>query len=199
MVFRKNQKRKPRRKPKRTVRKLNIPKAMNLGRRVVQFKRSVPSTLTLNNQSPPEDWTAIGTSALKTAGLVVNYSFALTELTDYTDFTNLFDSYRIKAIRMQGYFSNTQSSTDSNSNLMLYYMQSDFGNQNVSSLTEQFFLNRPTAKKKILLNARGGKVFDIYQPVKQLSNLYASTTNTDYALVQPKFISTPIVTGKHID
>jgi hypothetical protein len=167
------------------------------GRRVVQFKRSVPSTLVLNNSSPPEDWTSIGNPATKTSALVVNYSFALSELTDYTDFTNLFDSYRIKGVRMQGYFSNTQSSSESNTNLMLYYMASDFGNQALSSLTEQFFLNRPKHKKKILLNARGGKVFDIYQPVKQLSNLYASTTNTDYALSTPRFISTAEANTPH--
>lgn len=178
-------KRKPRRKSK-----LNIPKTMFKGRRVVQFKRSIPSTIILNNASPPEDWTSIGNAATRTSALVVNYSFALSELVDYTDFTNLFDSYRIKGVRMQGYFSNTQSSGDANTNLMLYYMTSDFGNQAPSSLTEQFFLNRPTHKKKILLNANGGKVFDIYQPLKQLSELYASTTNTDYALVNPRFVST---------
>lgn len=198
MPIKRNFRRKPRKPIRRKPRsKLNIPKPVFKGRRVVQFKRSVPNTLTLDNSNPPEDWTAIGSAATNSAALVVNYSFAINEIPDYTDFTNLFDSYRIKGVRMQGYFSNTQSSTDSNSNLMLYYMQSDFGNQATSNLTEQFFLDRPKHKKKILLNARGGKVFDIYQPLKQLNNVYASTTNTDYALKSPSFISVGEVNTPH--
>lgn len=199
MPFRKKFARKPfkKRRPFRKRSKLNIPKPIFKGRRVVQFRRSVPNTLVLDNSTPPEDWTAIGTSANRDAALVVNYSFALSEIPDYTDFTNLFDSYRIKGIRMVGYFSNTQSSTDSNSNLMLYYMQSDFGNQPTSALTEQFFLNRPATKKKILLNVKGGKVFDIYQPLTQLRNTYASVANTDYALAKPRFVSIGEINTPH--
>lgn len=147
-----------------------------------RFKRSLQETLILNSASAPTNWTALEN------GIVITYSFSLSSINARTDFTNLYKQYRLKGVRMTGYYSNTQS-TVYNSNTLMYMIQSPFGNTTPTDLTETFFLDHQLHKRKVCLNSRGGKCFDIFTPLFQLQETYAGTLNTDYALTRPRWIS----------
>lgn len=163
-----------------------------LAPRIINFKRSAEKTLILNNSAAPEDWTALPDNSL-----VRNYVVGLSEINDKTDFTALFQSYRIKGIRLQGYFSNTSSESNENLQVMMHYCQNNMGDTQASELTEQWFLDKPRSRRKLLLSNTGRPCFDIYMPVSQLSQVYNTALNTDYGMIRPRFISTNETTTPH--
>ena len=114
---------------------------------------------------------------------------------DNLDFKNLFTAYRIKGVRIEGYYSNTGSDSTNQQTMLLW-------NQNwqgitTGVLTEQFFLDRPRSKRTLLLRATGKKAFDIYQPMRVLSTLYNSVTNSDYGTRKPMWIACNEDTTNH--
>lgn len=157
--------------------------------RVISFQRSATEELTLNTQSPPTGWTAVDD------GLCINYVFGLSEIDEYTSFTNLFSMYRLKGVRIEGYFSNTVSDS-ANKQTMMYYCQNYVGAHPASDLTEQYFLNKPIHKRRVLVTSRG-KAFSIYCPLNQLAENYSSATNTDYGVVKPRWVSTTETSCPH--
>lgn len=199
MPYRRRFARRQFRRPRRRFRRRNLlatrqPKSR--GMRVIQFKRTEMKNMVLNWSSPPTNWTHVGSGTTPGGedstdnAIVANLEFSLNMLASKSDFTNLFSSYRIKAVRMTAYYSNTQS-VNENTNYLLYQHQSNFGQNSTSQLTEDFFLQRPSSKKRVLLNKGStGKCFDIYFRVNQLKNTYAGTVNTDYGLQPPAWIHT---------
>lgn len=172
-------------------RRLNPPGGSFRAARVMQFKRSEALTLSLNNTSPPTGWLD------NNNGLVQTLVTGLSSVPGNADFVNLFDSYRITGLRLQGYYSGTTAERSSNQNAMLLVCPNHLGNVSASDLEEQWFMDRPRTKKIPLLNDSGRASFDIYMPLSQLSETYQSATGTDYALVEPHFISTSETSCPH--
>ena len=162
-------------------------KPSNMAPRIWNFKRTWASTDELRLDSPPAGWTSL--SGTGDNALVLNYVIGLTTIPNYQNFQNLFDSWRIKGVRIKGFFSNT-SSIINNKQSILYYIQNQLGAIPVTDLSEDFFNERPRSKKRVLLNNTGRPSFDIFMPATQLANTYQTTLNTDYALQKPRFIST---------
>lgn len=172
-----------------------VPRKPRMAPRVLQFQRKFSQDVVLNSLAPPTGWTS--RSADGDECLTLNYVFSLNQIPDYTNFTNLFDSYCIKGVRLQGYFTATVSQSSSQAQTMLFYCRDHLGQSTASDLTEEWFNQRPRSKKRVLLNAMGKPAFDIYMPLTQLANTYHSLTNTDYVMRRPRFISTNEVSTPH--
>lgn len=159
--------------------------------RIVPFKRSQAITLSLNPTSPPAGWTA------NNNGLVQAFVTGLNTVPGAADFVNLFDTYRIKGVRLQGYYSSTDAPRDHNMNAMLLICPNHTGQVVATDLEEQWFMDRPRTKKIPIMNALGKASFDEYLPLSMLSETYASATNTDYSLIEPQFVSTNETSTPH--
>jgi len=162
------------------------------------FKRRITSVVNLST-APGSDWIAL------TGGNAVyrQWHFSLNDLAanaDSTDFTNLFRRYKINAVKVELAFTNTGSVPASNGNnpsnyqLQVYTMQNRSG-RTEEEVTEQMFLNTQASSKRLALN--GGKPLKYYMKVNQLTETYASTTNTDYAVTRPRYISTGETGAQH--
>lgn len=161
------------------------------GARVITFKRSQATTISLNPTSLPTGW------ALNNNGLVQIYVTGLSSIPGSSDFTNLFDSYRLVGVRLQGFYSTSAAVGDEGQSAMMYIAPNHLGDVAAADLTEQWFNDRPRSKHKLLQNTNAKPAFDEYLPLSQLSETYQSATGTDYALVSPKFISTAETSTPH--
>lgn len=164
------------------------PRAMRAS--IYQFKRQKTEVITLDNTSVPTGWTANGNAIYK------QFVFTLDQLPNYTEFTALFASYKVCAVKQEIYFSNTNS-IDTNSRLLLYYDNNPQGES--KTLTEQYYLESQTSRKKLVATTSRAPI-KFYTKVKQLSVLYHQTSPTpltDYGMVYPKYISTSEPTTPH--
>lgn len=185
------------RRPKRRGRR-----KPNLGRiqrgltpAIYPFKRSTSVTIGLNTTAPPEGWSVSGNNLYR------NWGFALSQLVDFTEFTNLFKYYKLKGVRVQMYFSNTNSNSKDggsspNQQMLCWYDTNKDGADTAASGLEQTYLNSQTAKKKLCLKT-SGKPLDFYMPLKQQNMVYGGIGNTDYATTSPKWISTSEFSTPH--
>lgn len=172
-----------------------VPRKPRMAPRVLQFKRKFSHTLTLNTYSPPPGWTTLEPSGDQ--ALTLAYVIAMSEIPDYANFTNLFDSYRIKGVRLQGYYSFNTTGPTSQAQVLFQYCRDHLGQNTAAVLSEEWFNQRPRSKKRVLVNSVGKPSFDIYMPLTQLSNTYQSSVNTDYTMSRPRFISTNEVNTPH--
>lgn len=164
------------------------------------FCRSFVENVDLNSVTPPSNWTAVE------SGLVRSQPFALTDLPNYTEFTNLFQQYRLMAVKQEFYFGDTASVNlvtsggqlnPGNRQIMLYSNPNPVGRANTNNLTEGFFLQSQSSKKRICIHSSGRPV-RLYSKLKQLSKVFADEDgNTDYAKSYPKFVSTNEVNTEH--
>lgn len=152
--------------------------------RVIKFQRMSALDLQLNSTSPPTGWSGVDNGI--TSVVVVG----LDSIPGYTDFQNLFESYRLTGLRIRGYYSGTVADRPHNQNVIMQICPNYMGNVSATDLNEQWFLDRPRSKTLPLLNTEGKPSFDEYIPLTQLTQMYASVTNTDYALTSPHFIAT---------
>lgn len=156
---------------------------------VHKFKRVVQELTSLQTTAVPTNWIA------DTNALYRQFGFTLNDLPAPTEFTSLFTAYRIKGVRLQGFFSNTQSITE-NQNVMMTYSNNWTGQP--TALTSNYFNQRQAVKRKLLLNTRGGTSIDIYMPMRQLSNVWSgSALSNDYGTMKPKWIATAEPTTPH--
>jgi hypothetical protein len=163
--------------------------------RVLNFKRCFSQDVVLNATTPPGGWTSrqgVGDEAI-----TINYVASMAQIPDYSNFTNLFDSYRIVGCRVQGYYNTTMTSPGTQAQTMLFYCREHLGQSAASDLSEDWFNQRPRSKKRLLINSVGKPAFDIYMPLTQLANTYQSVANNDYTMKRPKFISTNEVNTPH--
>lgn len=195
-IRRKQFRRKPRKKRAFASRPTQqIAKRPRMAPRVLQFKRKWVTDLTLNSTSPPAGWTSLvagGENAISLA-----YVLSMAEIPNYANFTNLFDSYKLTGVRLQGYLSFTTASPENQSQSIIYMCRDHLGQNPATVLTEEWFNERPRSRKRVLCNSTGRPSFDIYMPLSQLNNVYQSVTNNDYTLARPRFISTNEVNTPH--
>lgn len=165
--------------------------------RIDSYKRSFSSTIQLRTDTGniPVGW------YVDNGALFTTWTFYLKQLNDITDFTNLYAMYKIKGVRLQMYFSNTQSviSQDStsgytpNRQLMVYMTPNregdaynNSGDPGSEPLTEDVCLDTQSVKKKLALN--GGRPLDIYMSLRQQNVLFNKTDSTAYSTVAPKWL-----------
>ncbi len=152
-----------------------------------KFKQTFADTIELNVNVTPAGWTA------NANGLVQQQVFNLSDLPNFTRFTNLFAQYRLTSVKTEMFFLNTVSdvidpaSSNGNRQIIVYTMPNRIGS--VETLTEDAFLQTQCFKKQLAIKT-DGKPTVCYTDLSQLSSTYASGVNTDYAKTTPKFIST---------
>ena len=162
------------------------------------FKRAITEVIPINTgAAPPTGWTVVDNAMTST------FVFALDQLTDSSDFSNLFRKYKIRGVKTEMYFTNTATFSDTNANirvpqLMMYTNVNQTGRVN-GSLTEAYFLNTQTARKRTVVHDNRRPI-KLYHRVKQLSRVYSSEQaagNNDYALQFPRYVSTQDKTVEH--
>ena len=153
-----------------------------------KFQQTFADSIQLNTAIPPTGWSAQGNA------LVRQMTFSLDELPTYTRFSNLFAQYRLLAVKTEMFFGNTVSDTldtgtsnSGNRQMLVYTMPNRAGV--AETLTEDAFLQTQAHKKQLALKT-DGKPTVCYQDLSQLSQVFHTGVNTDYAKMSPKFIST---------
>lgn len=162
--------------------------------KVYSFSRSREQLLAL------EDPDAGATGWLSTFddAVVKTFTFSLSELPNFSEFTGLFRQYKLNAAAVKFYPSyssvaSTSSSVVSN-NIIITCWPNTTGQQLTAAFTKaelneiqrksqwMFPLNRPTT---------------IYMPLKQLNMVYNTAINTDYSVVKPRYLATAETTTPH--
>lgn len=153
-----------------------------------KFRQTFADTVQLNGSAPPTGWSANGNA------LVKQMIFALSDLPNYSRFTNMFAQYRLVAVKTEMMFSNTVSdvldtttSDAGNRQIVVYTMPNRVGAP--ETLTEDAFLQTQAHQHKLALNTTGQPLTYV-QHLSQLASTYQSGVNTDYAKRKPLFIST---------
>lgn len=166
------------------------------------FKRKISEVVALADSTVENGWLASSDN-----GVYKSWTFNLNQLSDITDFTNLFKQYKICGIAVDMCFNNTQSVITGNvagttnvapgSQLQVYTVPNRVGKARgvLSPLTEQIVLNTQSHKKRLALN--GGRPIKFYFKVNQLGLVYHSTTNSDYTVSPAKFLSTQETGTEH--
>jgi len=168
------------------------------------FSRSITEVVTLNTTvAPPTGWAVVDNA------MTSNFVFALEQLTDNTDFSNLFRKYKIRGVKTQMYFTNTATQNDGFGatypaatqrvpQLLMWTNINQTGRQN-GTLTESYFLNTQTARKRTIIHDNRRPI-QLYHKVKQLSRVFGSNEaagDNDYALKRPSYVSTQDKTVEH--
>lgn len=174
-------------KKKRTTKKRgrNVPRPL-----VYPFRRVDQYNLDMG--SPSEGWiTTVDNCIVKTI------SFTLNQLTNYTEFVNLFESYKLNYGVIKIYPTTTGNDVlvSSGGTNQVNNLISVWANTHGQSLDATFTiddLNQIQKKKQWLMPSRNPTV--IKMPLKQLSLRYGPTTippsTVDYASQKPRYIST---------
>lgn len=184
----------PRRRPrKRTMtRKPTFKMAKPLKPKTYFFKRCFSEVVQLNTQSPPLGWSVTGNALYR------QFVYKLSDLAQYTDFTNLFNQYKLTGVKIQLLFSNTQSGQvantvstapqvlHSNSQVIMWIAPNPTGVAQTVGPDEMLKIS--AHKKRLCLN--GGKPITVYRKLKQLQETHGGAGNTDFAFVNPRLIST---------
>lgn len=194
MPFKKNYKKKNYRKRyHRNKAKMGKP-SKGLRQSVYLFKRRTVQVVNLNTQNPPEDWEVGSFNSL-----YKQTTYSLDDIRDQTDFTNLFSMYKLSAVSLKFMFSNTGSvptgttnnissppQTYSNSQILVMYAPWRAGSTEATDAN--YMRDCQASKRRLGLN--GGKPIKMYMPLRQLTMVYRSLTDTDYTSSKPRWIST---------
>ncbi len=190
MPFKKrNYKRRPYRRRHRNKAKLGKP-SKGLKQSVYFFKRRTSEVVELNTTTPPESW-EVGNQN----DLYRQMSYKLSDITSDADFTQLFLHYKLAAVSVRMFFSNTTSAPVGTSvstpaafsNSQILVMYAPFLGE-VGTTDTEYMLETQSSKRRTALN--GGRSIKLYTPLKQLNMVYQSLTNTDYTVQRPRWIST---------
>lgn len=138
-------------------------------------------------------------------GVYKHWVFSLNDAgLNVTNMTGMFRRYRINAVSLKMYFSQTQVApvntvtsipngssasnilTNPNSQVLVYTTANRTGES--TAPTEESILNRQAKQVRTAIN--GGRPITVYMKLNQLSEVYNSSVNTDYTTVRPQFIGT---------
>ena len=189
-------------KKKWSVGKTRIGKpSKGLKQSIYFFKRRTVDVIELNNQLPPDGWSAGAFNSI-----YKQHQYSLTDVREDTDFSNLFLQYKISAVKVSFMFSNTVAGavgtsgtppmSGNNSQIVVMYAPWVHGNT-YHAPDANYMKDTQASKRKLALN--GGKPISLYMPVKQLSIMHApvGSGTVDYAAVNPKWISTRETSTPH--
>lgn len=123
--------------------------------------------------------------------------FHLGQLTNASDFTSMFDRYRINAVSVEFIPQATNvpqggrgagEEQSEFSQLVVYIVPNPQGRYTPTTpLTEQNALDTQATRKRRWVN---GKTLKLYTKCKQLGMVYHNSTNTDYVSIKPRLLST---------
>ena len=154
---------------------------------VYLFKRRRTEVVNVNNTAG-SNWIPTDDN-----GIARSWAFALTDLPNYTDFTNLFSQYKILAVKAEIFFCNSSvgvlpAGTMSNLQMLAYAAPNRTG-QIAHGNDEVHFLECQASTRRCCY-VGSAKPLKYYMKVNQLSERYNSAVNTDYAVVKPRYVST---------
>ena len=190
---------------------------MNRGRRPVRRRRKTYTQPKINRRVPvpkvypfvrsreqllaleDPDVGATGWITTFDDAVVKTFTFGLSELPDFGEFTSLFSQYKLNACVLKMYPSYSQvvmsgTTTPYSNNIIITVWPNTDGTALTAAFTKaelnqiqrksqwMFPLNRPTTIK---------------MPLRQLSTTYNTAINSDYAVVKPRYISTSETTTTH--
>ena len=159
---------------------------------IYKFKRFNTNTITLDSGTVTPGWTQFtGDSSV----IQKTWVFSLDGMNGYTQFTSLFQQYKLMGVRLQIYPSVTEVTAyraADVSQIIMYTSKSKYGY--AASSTEEL-LSRQAIKKKVVF--KGGRPVDVYMPLTQLTQIYGNAVSTDYIPSRPKWISTNEVNTQH--
>lgn len=128
-----------------------------------------------------------------TYSAVAQFRFSLNQVTDWTEFSNLFSMYKIPAVSLKLYPSCGLGggNTRDNSQMIVYTMPSAhiFSNQGgaTSAVNEEDFLTSQVCKKQLLLNNNSAHPLTFYMKTRQaIDSTWGGTTQP--LMVKPKWI-----------
>lgn len=159
--------------------------------RVMAFGRSTEYLLPL--ESPSNGWIQTTDDAL-----VKTFDFNLAELPNETDFTNLFSQYKLNMAILKIYPSASQvvvSTGAAGTQNMIITVWANTHGVPLTSVFQNSDLLEIQRKKAWMFPLN--KPTTIKMPLRQLSNTYAGSLNTDYATIKPRYISTGETTTPH--
>lgn len=154
---------------------------------IYKFKRNVTQTIDLNNIE------GTGWDLMEASAMQKGISVALSSLSDYSQFTNLFEQYKLTGLRLQIIPSwNAIRGVGTQSQILCYIMKSRFGYM-VDNMQEVL---AKQAKRKFVA-FRDGKPIDVYMKLNQLNETYGTSLTTDYTIQRPKWLSTQEINTAH--
>ena len=162
--------------------------------KVYAFHRTREQLLALENPS------AGATGWLSTFDdcVLKTFTFSMGELEGYTEFTNLFESYKLNMAVLAFYptYSQIASTTAAtvSSNIIITIWPNRHGEQLTTAFTRDD-LNQIQRKRQFMFPIN--RPTFIKMPLRQLSAMYNSAVNTDYATVKPRYINTSEVSTPH--
>jgi len=196
--------------PRRFIRKRNPRKRRNwksnkIRRGAKSIPRSVNSAAVFHFKRTRHEIVSVGTAGLgwllntPSTAMYKTFDFRLSELSDNTDFVNLFRYYKINAVRVRIWPCNNYTGENaytgqfSNSQLMLRYDQNQDG-VTTGNDYQAFYQTSQTARQQRLITA-SGKPVDILMRLKQSNMVYKQLTgvppsNTGYTLMNPRWTTT---------
>ena len=172
-----------RRKPKIT--RSIVPK-------VYTFKRKVLDEVTASDAaSPGAGWLTTGENCLTTTMI-----FALNQVPNPTDFTNLFAEYRIKSVRTKiwcGFVGNVNQNTAALDGMGINIRFQFASNRTGQAVTVADTLNDWAEKQMVASTQRGFNnelPVVLNQGLNQLSMVFHTAIDTDYVVKRPSWSST---------
>ncbi len=177
---------KKKRTAKRTGKLISMP-------RVFAFKRQMEEYVDFSD--PPSDWvTTLDNQIVRT------FTYNLNDLPNHSEFVNLFSQYKLNyaVVEMFPNVSQMTSGYVAGGQAASNYIVSVWRNTHGVPLNAAFTrdeLLEIQKKSTFMMPTTKPTVFKM--PLKQLSATYASTLNTDYAVVKPRYINTTEDTTQH--
>lgn len=188
---------KMRKRPRRRYirrRKITKPKAVLVNNpKVFPFKRQMEEYVDFS--SPPSDWvTTLDNQLVRT------FTYNLNDLPNHSEFTNLFAQYKLNYAIVE-MFPNVSQMTSgyvavggAASNYIVTVWRNTHGVPLNAAFTRDELLEIGSKRTFMMPTVKPTR---FKMPLKQLSATYASTLNTDYATVKPRYINTTEDTTQH--
>lgn len=152
---------------------------------IYRFKRETDELVALTGT--PDSWTLNSDNTL-----AKTFAFALNSVGNFSEFQALFKYYRIKGARVRMYFSNNvsraeQSQNESSNKQIMIQMDRNMDGVSIPDINS--LLQSQTKKRFIALQNTRKPSVDVYMPLKQATELYA-TAGTATGLISPKWLNT---------
>lgn len=176
------------RKKKKTYKKRRPTRSSPL---MVNISRATNEVIELKDGNA--GWT--GYPALVPTMIGKSFQFTLNDVSDLSDFTNLFAFYRINSVNVKIYLSNTNSTVGKNAQVLCRYDSNRLGVGDEAA-NEQIYLDSQTARTKLCLTTMG-KPISFLMKLKIAAEVYAGAVNTDYVIKNPTWISTTETSTPH--
>ncbi|AXQ66488.1 MAG: capsid protein [Cressdnaviricota sp.] len=186
--------RKPTMNRRTTRRNVRKPKATLVAKpQVYPFRRSTEAFLDMS--SPSDGWlTTLDNQLVKT------FTYNLNQLPNHSEFVNLFSQYKLNYAMVEMFPNVSQmvsgytQTGGSSSNYLVTVWRNTHGVPLTAAFTRDELLEIQNKRTFMLPTTKPTR---FKMPLKQLATTYASTLNSDYATIRPRYINTSEDTTQH--